>query len=327
MDEEAGARPRLAEIRMTQITLPLGGPNIASEPKTAQQAYRVALGLWASGDQAAAEYVLEPYRRRFPSDIRLAFFQAACIRSRFEVNDAAPLFSSIVQAAPSSLEGQCSVSMLALDRRQDVAANFRALEALASAHYTDPLLLWMLAVACRTYGRNPEGIYWYSLLLKEINGVGPVLVHQTLANLLDGSGRPDLALPHRFIAVRLEPEYWTYGSLMQTLMQMQRVGDAIVVGKKATSLFPDNAWLRLIFAQAIYERGDFQEAGRQLQVSTKLDPSKAFAWILWGDCMAGQQQYGAAMQMYRMALRCDPSNAEAANKASVMQQAVSRGHR
>ena len=54
----------------------------------------------------------------------------------------------------------------------------------------------------RALNLNEQGCRYYERLLKQLD-VGPVLVHQTYANLLDEVGRSVDALPHRELAVKL----------------------------------------------------------------------------------------------------------------------------
>ena len=51
-------------------------------------------------------------------------------------------------------------------------------------HPADPLLRWMMAIQCRSRGDNEKGVVHFAKLLEQWSP-GPVLVHQTYANLLD----------------------------------------------------------------------------------------------------------------------------------------------
>lgn len=190
---------------------PLAVPDLPPD-----RAYAAVIRVWSGGNQQEAERMLAGYLRRYPDDQRLALFRAACARSRFDVKAADPLLQQVVKMKATSEQGKCAAAVLALDQRRDVEAQFDVLRALVLAHPNDPLPLWMLAVECRSYERNDEGAACYAKLLRMV-GKGSSLVHQTYANLLDALGKHREALPHRYLAVRLEPADWSYDGLANTL--------------------------------------------------------------------------------------------------------------
>ena len=50
------------------------------------QAYNKLITLLGEGKQSEAEDLVELFVKQYPNDQRLAFFRAACKRSRFKVN-------------------------------------------------------------------------------------------------------------------------------------------------------------------------------------------------------------------------------------------------
>ncbi len=168
------------------------------------QACQTVLTIWAEGNQIAAETYLGWLVGRHPQHQRLAFFRAACMRSRFDVQSALPMFQEVARADPGSPEGRCTAAILALDSGRDLEANFKTLLELVKANAQDPLIVWMLAVQCRARNRNEEGVAAYRELLKLVP-VGSSLVHQTFANVLDETKQYEEALKHREIVVRQEP--------------------------------------------------------------------------------------------------------------------------
>ncbi|HEY3328494.1 MAG TPA: hypothetical protein VGK19_00590 [Capsulimonadaceae bacterium] len=218
---------------------------------TAPQVYAIAMKAWANGNQAGAEAVLAKAVEAFPSDQRLAFFNAACTRSRFDVEAASPLFANVRQLAPASPDGKCALYVMNIDGNVDIERNFRNLGALAESHPTDVMIMWMAAVESRqialTYKGTDTaknvglyGIHCYEKLLSTIKAVGPSLVHQTFANLLDDSGRTDLAVVHRRLAVAQEPASWSCEALVGDLEALGLNDEAARVRTKYARYLNEN---------------------------------------------------------------------------------------
>ncbi|MDQ2731697.1 MAG: tetratricopeptide repeat protein [Armatimonadota bacterium] len=202
----------------------------------ADGAYNTILKTWGDGSQAGAESLLASAVTQYPDRQPLAFFQAACTRSRFDIQAAYPLFQHVAAMDSTTTQGRCAATMMQMDRRQDLEQGFETLRALVQESPTDPLLLWMLAIQCRSYKRNPEGAECYRKLLALI-GPGPVLVHQTYANILDELGRHQEALAHRERAVQLEPATWSYDGWAGTLEDLGQDQKAYEVRVRAAKLF------------------------------------------------------------------------------------------
>jgi hypothetical protein len=200
-------------------TITVHDPYSVPQNASAPELYTLLLEGWSKGKQAEVEQFLVSACQRYPNDAPLAFFRAACTRSRFDIKSARPLFKTIVTIAPQTPEGKCAALNLALDSKENPDANFEQFRTLVSQHPQKPLLLWMLAVQCRTYKHNTEGIKCYQKLLKQVS-VGSSLVHQTYANLLDEVGEYEKALPSRYRAYQLEPTEWSRDGFMNTMRQL-----------------------------------------------------------------------------------------------------------
>ena len=294
------------------------------EPKNAQEGYRTAYRMWSGGNQALAEMILDYCRRRWPTDIRLAFFQAACTRSRFEVREAAPLFDQIARAAPGSVEGRCSQAMLAIDGGREADAGFAALRTLVQQNPTDTLALWMLAVTCRALKRNAEGVEYYRLLRQRIDGVGPVLVHQTYANLLEELGRYQEALPERILAIRTEPETWSVNALLQTLDTLHKYPELIEVASQAVQHFPNESIIWFKWGYALSKLGRRVEAEQKYRRVTQLDPANSTAWDNLGLLLEAAGRYNEAIAMYQRAITADPNNAQFRGDLAALKDRLAR---
>jgi hypothetical protein len=124
-------------------------PAVAMSVPDADRSYQEILRTWGAGDQRGAEHLADRAVSMYPEDQRLALFQAACIRSRFEVTRAYPLFVHVNRMNASTVQGVCATHIAQLDSKGVVEEHFDALRNLVQQNPTDPILLWMLAVQCR----------------------------------------------------------------------------------------------------------------------------------------------------------------------------------
>lgn len=207
-----------------------------SPDPAAIRTYSAILKTWSDGSQAGAESLLTTAVTQYPNDQPLGLFQAACVRSRFDIQLAAPLFWHVSYLARDTPQGRCAATMNQMDRRQDIERGFATLRTLVQANPTDPIPLWLLAIQCRSYKRNQEGAECYRKLLALI-GTGPSLVHQTYANILDELDRHQEALVHRELAVKLEPATWSYDGWADTLEDLDQDQKAYEIRKQAAVLF------------------------------------------------------------------------------------------
>ena len=169
---------------------------------------------------------------------------------------------------------QAAACILQLDARKDgLNEAFGLLNALASRKPTDPLVLWMFAVECRTFRQNDPGALAYADLCK-LWKPGPVLVHQSYANILDDLKRYDEALLHRELAVRLEPEPWSYDGLGNTLTNLKRWKDADAAFSRSTALDPNDPQYWRNWAISKRKRGDADGAATLFAKANALDKAR-----------------------------------------------------
>lgn len=221
----------------TQATQPFAKPvltdaQILSLPQ--DKAYVAVLALWGEGYQSRAEQLSDQLIKTFPRNQNLMFFTAMCIRSRFEIREAHSWLARVFDLDHSSMYGQAAEAMMFVDSREHSDQGMKELDELTKTTNGDPLILWEAAIACRTLN-NPElGVTYYNQLLKKIP-VGPSLLHQTYANMLDKLQRYDEALEHREMAVKLEPASWSYQGLAATLWKLKRYDEASKAYEKAVT--------------------------------------------------------------------------------------------
>jgi tetratricopeptide (TPR) repeat protein len=241
----------------------------------------------SSGRQGDAEDLLEVFVGIHTNDQRLAFAQAVCTRSRFSKLKAGWQFRRVLDMDPRTVEGKCARYMLDLDDRREVERSFKGLHFLAEENPNNPLLHWMIGVQCRDHyrhahrtERSAEGAAAYKLVL-ELFDVGPVLVHQTYANMLSEElQRHEEALKHRRIAVKLETKPWTLQGLANTLKFL----------------------------------GEFEEANRTYATLIELEPNDAKNWSCWADSFRAEQKWDECIARCKKALEIDPGYYAARNK-------------
>jgi tetratricopeptide (TPR) repeat protein len=236
---------------VTPSSAPAGAVSAPRRATEDDPIYAEIFRVWSGGDQAKAEQMLDQAVRLNPANVRLAFFHAACTRSRFDVSGALPLFRAVVSASPDSAEGQCSQIMMKLDSGTDVASQFASLLRLADDCADDPLITWMVGVQSRSLNRNEIGVKYYQRLSGMVDP-GPSLMHQTFANLLDEVKRYDEALVHRKIVVKQEPAPWSYEGLGNTLQSLARYEEACAAYTKALEMSPNDPRLLWDLGDTLY---------------------------------------------------------------------------
>ncbi|MDB5326394.1 MAG: hypothetical protein JWM57_1963 [Phycisphaerales bacterium] len=208
----------------------------------------------SDGRQSDAERVIRQRLKDNPQDARTQFVAGLLVRSRFDKQGAAPYLDQAIKLAPNTDEAAAATAVRALDNGgffYKADPDFEILRKLADRHAEDGAYLWLLAIECRTYNENEGGVAAYEKLGTHFK-TGPVLFHQTYANLLDNLQKYDRSLPHRLEAVRLEPEPWSYSALGDTYWRMGQPKDAIGPYQKALKFQPNDVEiLRRLLINAI----------------------------------------------------------------------------
>lgn len=296
---------------------------------TPDGAYRACFHWLAAGKQREIERVLAEAVRTFPNDARLLFFAAACERSRFDLDAARPLFERVVKAdAEDGLYGRAARMILDMDARRDIGKNFDALRALADKHMDDPMVVWMAGVQCRTVGQPDKGLVYYERLLKLLgDGPGPVLVHQTYANLLDDCGRPEDAMPHRRMAVKLEPAGWSYDGMANTLTRLGRFDEADAAYAKAIELSEPQEQHWVNWTWSYRRREDHAGTAEKCRQGTELHPRSVALWNNWGNAERALGRRREALARYETALKISPRSARALRGAAVVLRELGEAER
>lgn len=211
----------------------------AQSAADARQVNSSAMRLLAEGRQLDTEDLLDRAIARFPVDQRILFVRGVLWRSRFCELYAKFYFYAVQSLDGSTPMGQASGVVLAMDRGEKVSDGFEGLQNLARKNPDDLFLHWLFCIQSREHRKHSEeAAAYYKVILKQWNP-GPVLVHQTYANILSEQlGRHEEALKHRRIAVELDPQSWSYQGLANTLSKLERYREAEPAYAKAVELDP-----------------------------------------------------------------------------------------
>lgn len=267
------------------------------------------LAVLRQGNRTKALQYIRSRADVYRANHRLLYLYAACERSRFSIEEAIPRFTLAGMAHERTVLGQSTFCMIALDGVREVQKNpdrfFNVLEQMVASHPEEIILRWMLAVECRSYHRNEQGVRHYQSILKQWRP-GPVLVHQTYANLLDDLKRYDEALPSRRIAVAMEPNGWSYNGLGNTLRGMKRYDEAYDAYRQATQLSPNHVLNWANWADALYDDGKYDEGIAKAWRATVLARNYPRAWYIWARCLAAKGDYAGAFVKCLQAMRLIP---------------------
>ncbi len=268
--------------------------------------------LLSDGKQSDAEHLLESKVSVHRDNQRVVFLLACCLRSRFLVREAAPVFMAVADMGTNSIAGQCAIHILFLDAKKEIEKHFGALRDLVEKNPNDAMLRWMIAVQCRAFNRNEEGVKHYAKLLEQWTP-GPVLVHQTYGNLLDELSRYEEALVERRKAVELEPAGWSYQGLGYTLASLNRFAEANQAYAKSVACDPDRSSYWVSWAWGLIREGKYPEAIGKCEQATTLDSKDYRAWSQWGRALELQGKFQDALVKYRKAVEINKAF-EFANK-------------
>jgi tetratricopeptide (TPR) repeat protein len=308
------ATPETQPATLPPAVAPAGHP-YARMPKSPQivlalpadQAYTELLVALAIGDQHHVEQILPKLIAKYPKDQPLLFFYAVCIRSRFEIEDAALLFLAAEALNSKSPEAECAGLMRKIDANDHPDKALADLFKLMNDHQDNLLILWCAAIACRTLNRDSQGCQIYNYIFATFAPApGPALMHQTCANLLDNLDQHDEALLHRNIVVRMEPAGWSYQGLANTLSALKQFDEADKAYAKATTLDPSSSLFWQTWGGCLLDAGRPADAETKLERALALNPKNFWALFQSGQALESQGDLDQALVKYRKAIEADP---------------------
>ena len=324
----AGSAPASGPERGPAATQPELLPDEQIDPLPAADAYARMIDWIAAGKQSEAEQILRHLAATYPNDQKIAFAAAVLERSRFDIEGARPLLLHAQSLDPKSDLGHCAADMLAIDARKRVGPAFADLSKTANQQNADPMILWLGGIASRTLNQNAAGAECYRNLLKQWNP-GPVLVHQTFANLLDELHQYDEALVHRAVAVKMEPSGWSAEGLALTLWHLKRYDEADKAFAASLEFSPSAGSYYDAWADMLLEQGHFDDAVDRCRSALKIDDHDLHALNTWGRILARKKDYDGAAAKFSECLRLEPryyfalnNLAEISERSGQFQQAI-----
>ena len=244
----------------------------------------------AAGDQKQAEATVFEALKHDPRDPGLLFLAAVLERSRFDVAGAAPIFARTMQVSPSSPEGLASACILGVDLSRDHRSALYYFNALLIVSRQNPGSIpihWMAAVMARQLTKGDRfhlssdvhkrilecGIREYEKVLALMAPQpGPVLVHQTMANLLFDVQGYDAALVHREAALKMERAPWSLQAAARTLTRLDRPAEAVALMNECIAMHPGDANDFNTLGIAFSQLGRAREALGAWDNAANLDP-------------------------------------------------------
>ena len=310
------------------FAVPLHAGNESSSLASTDDREQEVIKMLSNGEQDAAEDKIHKALAADPRNSHDAFIASVLSRSRFDVSNAAPGFFLTMSVKPDSVDGLASACILAMDSTRSPATALHflsALIALSKVHPDNLWLHWMIAVETRTitrdanYGLTQEqknmalrlGVIEYEKLLAGMApGTGPVLIHQTMANLLDSLEAYDESLKHRETAVWMEREPWSLEGAGETLNALARFEEAIPLLEEAIQRNPklDNGSYAAL-ASAYLHLGKPREALEVWDHAIRNIPSNASFPANAALIYRNEGDYAKARDLMRQAVAADPKNA------------------
>ncbi len=246
-------------------------------PATAPAAQEV-LKLLAAGKQDEAEAKIRETLSGNPKDLDCIFLYGLCQRSRFDPGSASAGFLVTLGQRPGTPEALASACVLGIDLAADRSTElyyYNALLIVGSQNPDSLPIRWLGAIMSRSLTREdnsqPRTVTHKRIVLAGVRdyqavlalcapGLGPSLVHQTLANLLDDAEAYETAWKHREIVTRMEPAPWSLHAAGMTLSRLHRDEEAVPLFKKAIQMQPDFPHYHDALADAYWDLGRTSEA-------------------------------------------------------------------
>ena len=270
---------------------------------SAEDAHRRSIELLSGGRQGEAEALIAWATQRYFDNEELLFAKGVLERSRWDKSAAELWFGLARRQGSHSYIGEASSLQLRLDRRKPKESDLLNLIRLSNEHPDDVYLLWLSAIQCREQKKAELGRTQCEKLLAKFR-VGPVLLHQTYANILTEDFKEyDKALEHRYLAVALEAKHWSLRGLGDTLTKLERYDEACAVFSRAVQLEPscEDCWSD--WGWELYQAGRYDESLEKYRQAAALGDVIAINYI--GICYEkGQgvtQNWSEATKWYRKA--------------------------
>ena len=273
---------------------------------SADEAYARSVELLSDGRQAEAEDLIKFAVKSHRNDIRILFAKAVLERSRWDMRSAEVWFSMAGKAQGNAALSRAAGLSIKLDQHEAVEENMAELICLSNENPGEIYLLWLSAIQYREQGRGSmprertqkraerERVR-YEKLLKHFR-IGPVLLHQRYANILDDLHEYETSLEHRILAVSMEAAGWSLDGLAFTLYKLEKYewSSAVYARVLRRTTYNDNYWRR--WGTTLYAMNRYDEAEEKYREALRLEPRKGLTWDGLGDCL---QKLGKQEEMFK----------------------------
>ena len=278
-----------------------------------EEAYQRSIELLSDGRQIEAEKIIADAVKNNLDNANLLFAKAVLERSRWS-NDASKLWFGIARRKGARTYIADAVSLqMRLDSRKAASSDLVDLIQLSDVHPDDVYLLWLSAIECREQKNGVLGRERYEKLLTKFR-VGPVLLHQTYANILEDYLKDyETALKHRYIAVSMEAKGWSLEGLACTLTRLERYQEACAIWACAVKFAPKDSGIWGNWGWTLRLMDRYEEALEKHREACRLNPSSAYNFYSAGWCLRKLGRQDDAGVCYRKTLEVEPDNATALN--------------
>lgn len=273
-------------------------PRESHEELSAEALLERSIRLLSEGRQWEAEQLIAEGIKRHARDENIQFARGVLDRSRWSNREADLWFHLVQRTGRTPALARAAQLSRELDKGRHSERYLDELIALADENPDHVYLLWLSAIQCREQKNGELGRRQYERLLEKFT-VGPVMLHQTYANILTEYLKEyDLALHHRYLAVALEAKSWTLQGLANTLTDMESYDLANAIWAKAVQLNSGNPdyWHR--WGYVLKNLGRYEEAVEKYLYALRLSPNSQIAMNEVGYCFEQLGRYEEMMQYY-----------------------------
>jgi tetratricopeptide (TPR) repeat protein len=248
-------------------------------------------------DYASAETRLRTALQLSLSDATVCYWlgRVLCLQDR--KSEAAIVFCDAGVSA-YNLVDYCSAGRYGLWALRLEPQSEPALRLVVAAYYEGDRLGLALLVVEKYIEKQPSNISasgWKGMLLRECGRIEDSISH------LQG------------IEVRSAEEAWILGELVQSLLSLDRgnTTEAVAAARKAVELSPQDAALLRLKARVLAQRGEFEEAVKDLRRADSITPDQKDLVIELGEALIYANDIGAAAELFSNAASKFPTSPEA----------------